>query len=149
LKSVCGVVFCVSTAAWLSLVMNDDADLRLAAPLICLFAVLLAAFVWGRAAGILGAVGASVVFAIYLFPPIGNFRVNSPDERVIIFTFVVIAVAATFLAPPTLISDGRDRNNRWGTETNPDAWRGLKNVAALLSLSVWLLLLWKITTRGR
>ena len=108
IKSLGGVAFCVFAAIALSLVMNDDSDLRLAAPVICLFVVALAAFMWGRVAAILGAVGASVTFCLLLFPPLGSFRVSSPTQRVALAAFQLAAIAAAFLAPPDMVVQGRD-----------------------------------------
>jgi uncharacterized protein DUF4118 len=100
LKYLGGIAFCVGSAIFLSVLMNDDADIRLAAPFICIFVVVLAAFLWGRLAAILGAVAADVTFCFVLFPPLGSIRVNDPVERKMLVAFQVVAICLSFLAPP-------------------------------------------------
>lgn len=104
-KSLVGTAFCVASAIFLSLIMRDDADVRLGAPFLCVFAVIGTAFLWGRLPAILGAVSAGVTFRVLLCPPFGSFRVADPGESTILVVFQVVAIALAFLAPPA-VSDG-------------------------------------------
>lgn len=95
--------------------MNDDADVRLAAPFLCLFVVIMTAFLWGRLEAILGGAAANVTFCIFLFPPVGSLRLSDPKERVAAIAFQLIAIGAAFLAPAKLTVEGsylRGRNGR-------------------------------------
>lgn len=89
----------IGTAGILSIFLNDDAEIRLVAPLVCLFVVMAASFVWGRTAAILGSVGATLTFATLLFPPIGRLQVDDPGERMVLLVFQVAAVGLAMLAP--------------------------------------------------
>lgn len=60
------------------------------------------AFVFGMRAGIIGTVLAAVVFAAFLFSPIGSVRVTSEAARSNLGWMLLIGVAFSFLfAPPT------------------------------------------------
>ena len=118
LKSAGGIVFCVGAAIVLSFVMNDDSEGRLAAPFICLFAVLMTAFLCGRLAAILGATGANLTFCLLLFPPLGSIRVSNPNQRVAVIAFQILALGAAFLAPPSLVVQG-DVTRTWKGKSRP------------------------------
>jgi K+-sensing histidine kinase KdpD len=111
-KSLCGIVFCICAAVVLSLVMRDP-DTRLAAPVLCTFAVMASSFLWGRAAAILGAAAATVTFDLFLFPPIGSIRVSDPVERLALALLAWSAVVAFLMTPqaPTQASRSKRRNN--------------------------------------
>jgi K+-sensing histidine kinase KdpD len=112
-KSQWGIVFCIGAAAVLSLVMRDP-DTRLAAPILCTFAVMASSFLWGRAAAILGAAAATVTFDLFLFPPIGSIRVSDPVERLALALLVWSAVVASLMTPPNPTEaspEARHRNN--------------------------------------
>ena len=112
-KSLRGIVFCIGAAAVLSLVMRDP-DTRLAAPILCTFAVMASSFLWGRAAAILGAAAATLTFDLFLFPPIGSIRVSDPVERLALALLVWSAVVASLMTPPTPTEaspEARRRNN--------------------------------------
>jgi K+-sensing histidine kinase KdpD len=102
-KTLAGVVFCVASAILLTLALNDEADFRLEAPLICLFAVLATAFLWGRRAAIFGSLAANLTFCIFLFPPVGSLQINDPLERIAAIAFQLSATCVAFLAPPNQV----------------------------------------------
>jgi hypothetical protein len=102
LKSLPGVALSVCAAVALSLLLNDDSEIRLLVPVICLFVVLATSFIWGRMAAILGSVGATLTFTILLFPPLGSLRVADPGERMMLLLFQLSAIGLAFLAPRRL-----------------------------------------------
>ena len=111
-KSLRGIVFCISAAAVLSLVLRGP-DTRLAAPILCTCAVMASSFLWGRAAAILGAMAATLTFDLFLFPPIGSIRVSDPAERLALALLAWSAVVAALMTPPdpAEASQDRHRNN--------------------------------------
>ena len=112
-KSLRGIVFCMGAAAVLSLVMRDP-DTRLAAPILCTFAVIASAFLWGRAAAILGGAAATLTFDLFLFPPIGSIRVSDPAERLALALLAWSALVASLMTPPNPAEaspEARRRNN--------------------------------------
>ena len=98
-KLITGIVVCCCAAILLSWVMKDP-DTRLAAPLLCIFVVFLVAFRWGRAAAILGAAAANLIFAMFLFPPVGSIRISELDERMALVVLQSSAVFAALLIGP-------------------------------------------------
>jgi K+-sensing histidine kinase KdpD len=100
LKSLLGIGLCTGTAVLLSIFLNDSsADIRLAAPAICLQAVIVTSLCWGRLPGLIGAVTASLTFAIWLFPPIGSIAVHDPTDRIMLILFQVSALGVVWMSP--------------------------------------------------
>lgn len=99
LESFVGVAFCAGAAILLSLLFNDDAEVSLIAPFVCLFVVTMTAFFWGGVVAIIGAVAANLTFCLYLFPPRWSIKVSDPDQRIAVVVFQLLAVAAVFLTP--------------------------------------------------
>ena len=117
-KSLRGIVFCIVAAGVLSFVMRDP-DTRLAAPILCMFAVMASSFLWGRAAAILGAAAATLTFDLFLFPPIGSIRVSDPVERLALALLALSAVVASLMTPPNPAEASREsrrRNNLKGED---------------------------------
>jgi len=79
--------------------MAED-ELKLAAPLICILAVLVTLELWGRLAAISGAVAASVIFDLLLFPPFGSIRVNAVEEQLALVVLLWAGLALTALGVP-------------------------------------------------
>jgi len=70
-----------------------------AAPMICLQAVIVAALFWGRVPGFVGALAAGLTFAIWLFPPIGSLAIQNPADRIILLLFQLAGLGVVFLSP--------------------------------------------------
>lgn len=109
LRVLVGIAFCAAAALILSFIMGD-AESRLAAPIVCTFPVIAASFRWGRAAAILGGLAASLIFELFLFPPIGSLYVNDPAERLALVLLACCAVVASLMSPPQP-TDGTRRKN--------------------------------------
>ena len=117
-KSLWGIMFCIGAAAVLSLVMRDP-DTRLAAPILCTFAIMATSFLWGRAAAILGAAAATLTFDLFWFPPVGHIYVSDPVERLALALLVWSSVVASLMAPPNPAEASRElrrRNNLKGDD---------------------------------
>jgi K+-sensing histidine kinase KdpD len=99
LKPLTGIVLCMCGAILLSLVMRDP-DIRLIAPMLCILVVIGVAFRWGRAAAILGAGTANLIFDFFLFPPLGSIRVSDPAEVMSMALLQVSAVSVAILIRP-------------------------------------------------
>ena len=110
-KSLWGIVFCIGAAAVLSLVMRDP-DTRLAAPILCTFAIMATSFLCGRAATILGAAGATLTFDLFLFPPVGHIYVSDPIERLSLALLAWSAVVASLMTPPNPAEASREARRR-------------------------------------
>lgn len=94
LESLVGVAFCAGAAIVLSLLLNDDPEVSLIAPLMCLFVVTMTAFFWGRVVAIFGAVASNLTFCFYLFPPRWSIRVSNPDQRIAVIVFQAVVVSS-------------------------------------------------------
>jgi K+-sensing histidine kinase KdpD len=110
-KSLSGMVFCISAATILSLILRDP-DTRLAAPILCTLAVMASSFLWGRAAAILGAAAATLIFDLFLFPPIGSMRVSDPVEGLALALLAWSAVVASLMTPPDPAEASREARRR-------------------------------------
>ena len=98
IKTLAGSIFCLCAALLLSLIMRNP-DIRLAAPLVCIAAVITTAFLLGRAAAILGAAAAVVTFDLLLFPPVGCIRVSEPAEGLALVVLAWSAIAVGLVTP--------------------------------------------------
>ena len=99
LKSVFGIGACAGVAVLLSMFLDDSPDARLAAPAICLQVVIAATLYWGRLAGLIGSVIATLTFETLLFPPVGSFVVPDPTERTMLILFQLSAIGVVLLSP--------------------------------------------------
>ena len=120
-KSWLGIVLCFCVAMLLSLLLHNDEDIRLVAPLICLFAVIASSSWWGRTAAILGGIAATLTFSTCLFPPFGSIQVSDPGERTILIVFQLNALAMAFVFTPRLsnnkLESGRLRSEATRSQT--------------------------------
>lgn len=101
LKTLAGIAVCAATAASLTLLLRDGANIRLAAPVICIQTVIIAAMFWGRLSALIGAVVAGLTFALWLFPPYGHLWITDPSERITLTLFELAALCVIVLAPPS------------------------------------------------
>ena len=106
LKPLTGIVFCMCGAILLCLAMRDP-DIGLIAPMLCILVVFGVPFRWGRAAAILGAGAANLIFTIFLFPPLGSIRVSDPLEVMSMALLQVSAVMGAILIRPNHKEDLR------------------------------------------
>ena len=79
--------------------MNNGWEFRVAAPMLCLQAVIVVSLFWGRIPGIVGAVSAGTIFYIWLFPPVGTLIIENPSDRVILLLFQLAGLGIVFLSP--------------------------------------------------
>ena len=100
-KSCVSATVCAGAAVLLSALMNSGWEFRVVAPMICLQAVIVVSLFWGRLPGLVGAVAASLTFAIWLFPPIGSFAIHDPADRVILLLFQLAGLTIVLLSPRT------------------------------------------------
>lgn len=87
LRGSLGVGFCVATAALLSAYLKDGENVRFVAPVICLQVVILVSLYWGRVTGVIGSLLASVIFAVFLFPPNG-LAIQDVTERIMLLILI-------------------------------------------------------------
>ena len=99
LKPWLGASLCVSTALLLSAFLRDSANVRFVAPIICLQIVVLVSLLCGRLSGLIGALMSSLVFAFFLFPPVGHFAIRDPTELLMLLLFLLCTVCVFCLMP--------------------------------------------------
>jgi K+-sensing histidine kinase KdpD len=99
--SVIGALICGLAAGAASMVTGGY-HWRALVPLAFTIVLLLIALLFGARAGILGTVLAAMVFAAFLFQPLGNLGVVDTSARSNLAWMLLIGVAFSFLfAPPT------------------------------------------------
>jgi K+-sensing histidine kinase KdpD len=69
-------------------------------------------FLWGRAAAILGAAAATLIFDLFLFPPVGHIYVSDPVERLALVLLAWSAVVAALMTPPDPAEASRGARRR-------------------------------------
>jgi K+-sensing histidine kinase KdpD len=99
LNSGLGIAACAGAAVLLSMFLGSSTDARLAAPAICLQVVIAATLYWGRMAGLIGAVAATVIFQLLLFPPLGSLTIHDPTERTVLIFFQLVAIGVVLMSP--------------------------------------------------
>ena len=98
-KSCLAAAVCAGAAVLLCALMNNGWEFRVAAPMICLQAVIIVSLFWGRVPGIVGAVSAGIIFSVWLFPPIGTPIIQNASDRVILLLFQLAGLGIVFLSP--------------------------------------------------
>lgn len=98
---IVGALLC-GAAAGVATVLAGHYTWRVFVPLAFTLVLLVIALVFGARAGIIGTLLAALVFAAFLFPPLGNINVTDNGARTNIAWMLLIGFAFSFLfAPPT------------------------------------------------
>jgi K+-sensing histidine kinase KdpD len=87
-------------AAILTAVLASGRAWRADVPLLFTVVLLVASLLFGSRAGVIGTVLAALVFATYLFNPLGNLRVASDAARSNLGWMLMIGIAFSFLFAP-------------------------------------------------
>jgi K+-sensing histidine kinase KdpD len=91
-----GTALCLS-AAGIAAFAFRSVPLKSFLPLLFLSVVLLVALRFGTAAGILGTIGAAIIFAEFLFDPMLSIRVSESSQRDHLVWMVIIGIAMSEL----------------------------------------------------
>lgn len=94
-----GVSVSVCAAALLSLLLYDH-RLKTTAPIVFLCVVVLVSVRWGMLAGFLGAAISAMVFATFLFQPIGSLQVADKTARANLAWLVLGGLVLPYLLAP-------------------------------------------------
>jgi K+-sensing histidine kinase KdpD len=98
LKSGLGIAACTGLAAFLSILLNDGGEIKLAAPVLCLLVVILTSYYWGRLSGLIGSLAATLTLALMLFPPLGSLRVQEPTARMVLILSQLCAIGVVLIS---------------------------------------------------
>lgn len=93
---VVGSGLCVGTAGLLTVIFRAS-DLVGSMPFVLLGVVIFVAVKFGSTSGILGSIGAAIVFAEFLFDPVLSLRVSNPAERNNLLWMLLIGIIASEL----------------------------------------------------
>jgi len=96
-RRVLGTSLCVLAASILTLVVRSVPDKGFV-PLVFLCVILFIALRFGSAAGMLGTIGAAVIFAEFLFEPFLSIRVSDPVQKNRLIWMFVIGLIVSELA---------------------------------------------------
>ena len=99
LKCCFGFAVCTGVALFLSKFLSDGGEIRLAAPALCLLVVISTSMYWGRLAGLIGSVAASLTLAYLLYPPDNSFAVQEPAAQIVLILFQLSAIGAVLITP--------------------------------------------------
>ena len=106
-----GIILCSAVAALFSrLPLSEPSKAML--PLLFLPVILAVAYTFGTAAGILGTISATVVFARVIFHPLGSMRVEALDARGNLALMVMGGVALSYLFTAQVPPDTKNEQPR-------------------------------------
>lgn len=108
-KWVAGAVLCTVAAAAMTAIFADNAA-RGILPLVFLAVITLVALYFGVVAGMIGSICAAVVFAIFLFPPIGSPLVDNLAERSNVAWMLLGGIAISYFFAPYPPHNPRDQH---------------------------------------
>jgi K+-sensing histidine kinase KdpD len=80
LDTLIGTLLCASVATLMSLIFSGT-SVRSTLPLLFIAVLFVAALRYGAVSGIFGGVVAALIFAYFLFTPVGSFRVERSPAR--------------------------------------------------------------------
>ena len=100
-KSLVGVVIYTGAAGLLSYFLHDD-TIRSVVPWLLLLLVIPITHLCGRLSGVSGATLATLIFAFFLFPPIGKLTVQDKSDQITLISFQLAAIVAAYLCSPGL-----------------------------------------------
>ena len=97
LKSCLGIAVCTFSAVLLTVFQINSADFRTASLGVCLFAVGMTAWLFGRWPALIGSLVVTLTLGIWLFPPRGTIWFQDPAELQALMLFQVAAIAAALM----------------------------------------------------
>ena len=103
-----GAAMCGIAAAALSLLLANVPGKPLL-PLLFIIVLVAAALRYGVLSAILGSVMATMIFAYFLFVPVGSFTVKKGDARNNLAWMVVVGIPAAYFAWSTKIDAQQDK----------------------------------------
>jgi K+-sensing histidine kinase KdpD len=98
-NSLIGVGLCAALAGVLALLLHND-PVRSIVPLLFLLVLIPVAHLWGPSSCIIGACVATVIFACFLYPPVGSLLVQDTTDRIILTTCHFISIPVAYLSAP-------------------------------------------------
>jgi K+-sensing histidine kinase KdpD len=114
-NSLIGIGLCAVLAGLLSVFLRDD-PVRSIVPLLFLLVLIPVAHLWGASSCIIGACIATLMFACFLFRPIGSLTVQDTADRIILTTCHFIAIAVAYLSSPRPPRRGRSLHTEMGDQ---------------------------------
>ena len=91
-KAVLGILLCVALAAAVSLMAHTKPG-KSSMPIWFLAVIMVVVFRFGSLAGIWGTILSAIVFAAYLFEPIGRLAVHNAEQKDNLMWMVLIGLA--------------------------------------------------------
>ena len=99
-------------AVFLSFLLNDGGEVKLAAPVLCLLVLIPTSFYFGRLAGFIGSIAAGITLALLLFPPVGSLDIQEPAARVVMTLSQIVAMAVVVCSRAIPPPNRRGKSNR-------------------------------------
>jgi len=100
LDATIGTLLCTA-AAWAVSAISHGHTWEAWAPVLFVMVLLVVAGVFGALAGILGTVLAAVIFAVFLFPPLGSIHVGDSAARTNLAWMSLAGISYAFLFAPS------------------------------------------------
>ena len=97
INALIGAILCAIVAAVLVFATRGS-SLRTSVPLIFIAVIILVALRFGMLASVLGSLFATLLFAYFLFTPVGSFRVQKGQARTNLIWMLLIGVPVGYFA---------------------------------------------------
>ena len=98
-RPVLGTVLCAAVAALFSFTGQSQSG-KSALPIWFLAVVMAIVFRFGSLAGALGTILSGMIFAAYLFEPLGRLAVHNTDQKNNLMWMVLVGLAISLFGPP-------------------------------------------------
>jgi len=98
-KALLGAILCATLAVVVA-VMGQSKPGKSILPIWFLAAVMLIIFRFGALAGILGTVISGIIFAVYLFEPLGRLAVHNEVQKDNLMWMVLVGIALSIFGRP-------------------------------------------------
>jgi K+-sensing histidine kinase KdpD len=99
-KPLAGLLLCVTAALAIS-AFSAPREWRLFVPLAFVIVIMLLAARYGLFVSVFGSITAALIFAYFLYAPLGSFRVESQAERSNLGWMMLSSIALSYLLLPS------------------------------------------------
>jgi K+-sensing histidine kinase KdpD len=106
-----GFLLCIALAAVVSGLLRTASGVE-SLPLLFLMIVAVVAHRFGTSGAILGLIGGSVVFAIFLFPPVGHLSIANEQARTNVVLMVLFGIAVSYFYGAATPSENPEEKTR-------------------------------------
>ncbi len=107
LNFLIGAGLCASVAVFVCLIFPISAQ-RAAVPMIFTLVIIAMAMRFGAGAGVLGCLLSAIIFALFLFKPMGSVAIANPSAKSNLLWMILLGVPGSYLFAPIEAEPAKD-----------------------------------------